>query len=41
MEAFFSWLNGIIWSNALIGLCLGAGLWFSIRTRFMQVRGFA
>ena len=40
MEAFFSWLNGIIWSNALIGLCLGAGLWFSIRTRFMQVRGF-
>ena len=41
MEAFFSWLNGIIWSNALIGLCLGAGLWFSFRTRFMQVRGFA
>ena len=41
MEAFFSWLNGIIWSNALIGLCLGAGLWFSIRTRFLQVRGFA
>ena len=41
MEAFFSWLNGIIWSNALIGLCLGAGLWFSIRTRFMQGRGFA
>ena len=40
MEAFFSWLNGIIWSNALIGLCLGSGLWFSIRTRFMQVRGF-
>ena len=40
MEAFFSWLNGIIWSNALIGLCLGAGLWFSIRTRLMQVRGF-
>lgn len=41
MEAFFNWLNGIIWSNALIGLCLGAGLWFSFRTRFMQVRGFA
>lgn len=39
MEAFFNWLNGIIWSNALIGLCLGAGLWFSFRTRFMQVRG--
>jgi AGCS family alanine or glycine:cation symporter len=33
-------LNGIIWSPALIYLCLGAGLYFSIRTRFMQVRGF-
>ncbi|WP_425605703.1 alanine/glycine:cation symporter family protein [Pseudoxanthomonas daejeonensis] len=41
VEAFFVWLNGIIWSNALIALCLGAGLWFSFRTRFMQVRGFA
>ncbi|MCR6662935.1 MAG: alanine:cation symporter family protein [Luteimonas sp.] len=40
MEAFFVWLNSIIWSNALIALCLGAGLWFSFRTRFMQVRGF-
>ena len=40
MEAFFAWINGIIWSNALIALCLGAGLWFSFRTRFMQVRGF-
>lgn len=33
-------VNGVIWSKALIGLCLGAGLYFSIRTRFMQVRGF-
>jgi AGCS family alanine or glycine:cation symporter len=41
VEAFFAWLNGIIWSNALIALCLGAGLWFTIRTRVMQVRGFA
>ena len=41
MEALLDWLNGIIWSNALIGLCLGAGLWFTIRTRVMQVRGFA
>jgi AGCS family alanine or glycine:cation symporter len=41
VEAFFVWLNGIIWSNALIALCLGAGLWFTVRTRFMQVRGFA
>jgi AGCS family alanine or glycine:cation symporter len=34
-------LDGLIWSSALIYLCLGAGLYFSIRTRFMQVRGFA
>ena len=32
-------LNAIIWSPALIYLCLGVGLYFSIRTRFMQVRG--
>jgi len=32
-------INDLIWSRALIGLCLGAGLYFSIRTRFMQVRG--
>lgn len=32
-------LNGLIWSPALVYLCLGAGLYFSIRTRFMQVRG--
>jgi alanine or glycine:cation symporter, AGCS family len=33
-------LDGLIWSPALIYLCLGTGLFFSIRTRFMQVRGF-
>lgn len=32
-------LNGLIWSPALIYLCLGVGLYFSFRTRFMQVRG--
>lgn len=40
MNEFVSMLNGIIWSPALIYLCLGTGLYFSIRTRFMQVRGF-
>jgi AGCS family alanine or glycine:cation symporter len=34
-----AFLNGIIWSRGLIYLCLGVGLYFSIRTRFMQVRG--
>lgn len=33
-------LNGLIWSQALIALCLGAGLYFSLRTRFLQVRHF-
>lgn len=32
------WFNGIIWSPALIYLCLGAGLFFSILTRFVQIR---
>jgi alanine or glycine:cation symporter, AGCS family len=41
MSAAIDALNGLIWSQALIYLCLGVGLYFSIRTRFMQVRGFA
>jgi len=40
MNEFVSTLNGYIWSPALIYLCLGVGLYFSIRTRFVQVRGF-
>ncbi|MFZ5967045.1 MAG: alanine/glycine:cation symporter family protein [Bacillota bacterium] len=31
-------LNGILWSKALIYLCLGVGLYFSVITRFLQVR---
>lgn len=41
MESIIEYINGIIWSNALIFMCLGAGLWFTLRTRFMQIRGFA
>jgi AGCS family alanine or glycine:cation symporter len=33
-------LNGYVWSSALIYLCLGAGLFYSILTRFVQVRLF-
>jgi len=40
VDAFIGLLNDWIWSKPLIALCLGAGLYFSIRTRFMQVRGF-
>jgi AGCS family alanine or glycine:cation symporter len=33
-------INGLIWSEALIYLALGAGLFFSLLTRFVQVRLF-
>ncbi|SHH00898.1 alanine/glycine:cation symporter family protein [Tepidibacter thalassicus] len=31
-------LNGLIWSKELVYLCLGAGIYFSLSTRFLQVR---
>jgi len=33
-------LNGFIWSPALIYLCLGTGLFFTVLTRFVQIRQF-
>jgi alanine or glycine:cation symporter, AGCS family len=38
MEQFVNWLNGVIWSPALIYLCLGVGFFYTITTRFLQVR---
>lgn len=40
METVIGELSGVVWSSALIYLCLGAGLYFSLRTRFLQVRYF-
>jgi AGCS family alanine or glycine:cation symporter len=40
MQEFVSTINGYVWSSALIYLCLGAGLFFSVLTRFAQVRHF-
>ncbi len=40
MQSLVDFLNGVIWSPALIYLCLGAGLFYSILTRFVQVRHF-
>ena len=40
MQEFVDLLNGWVWSPALIYLCLGVGLYFSLRTRFLQVRHF-
>lgn len=38
MSAVLEWLNGIIWSSALVYLCLGAGIYFTIRSRAVQIR---
>ncbi|MGR5145768.1 alanine/glycine:cation symporter family protein [Photobacterium alginatilyticum] len=40
MQSLVDFLNGIIWSPVLIYLCLGAGLFYSIATRFVQIRHF-
>lgn len=40
MQSILDFLNGIIWSPALIYLLLAAGLFFSVLTRFVQVRLF-
>ena len=40
METIVTLVNNIIWSPALVVLCLGAGLFYSIQTRFAQVRHF-
>ncbi|MGP5112867.1 alanine:cation symporter family protein, partial [Corynebacterium casei] len=39
MAAFLDWLNGVIWSPALVFLCLAAGVYFTIVTKFIQIRG--
>ena len=38
MEEIVNKVNSIIWSDALIILCMGAGIYFSFVTRFLQVR---
>lgn len=40
MQTFVNNLNEYIWSSWLVYLCLGAGAFFSILTRFAQVRHF-
>jgi AGCS family alanine or glycine:cation symporter len=43
MEAFAQFLgglNGFLWGNVLVYLLLGAGLYFTVRTRAIQVRLF-
>jgi AGCS family alanine or glycine:cation symporter len=40
MNEIVNSINNVIWSSALIYLCLGAGLFYSVMTRFAQVRHF-
>ncbi|MFC5731858.1 alanine/glycine:cation symporter family protein [Cytobacillus gottheilii] len=38
MEEFVGSLNNVLWSNPVIYICLAIGLFFTIMTRFLQVR---
>jgi len=38
MEGIINYVNDLVWSNALIVLCMGTGIYFSIATRFVQLR---
>ena len=40
VDKIVSIINDIVWSPVLVVLLVGAGLYFSIRTRFVQVRRF-
>ncbi|TWX73774.1 alanine/glycine:cation symporter family protein [Colwellia sp. C1TZA3] len=40
MQEIVNIINGYIWSPYLIYLCLGTGVFFSILTRFVQIRHF-
>lgn len=37
MKEIVEAINAVVWSDALILLCLGAGIYFSFATRFLQV----
>jgi len=38
MDELITYVKDLLWSNALIVLCLGAGIYFSVCTKFLQVR---
>lgn len=38
MEKYFEIISGYVWSYALIGLCIFSGVYFTIRTGFLQFR---
>ncbi len=38
MQGFINSILGVLWSDWMIYLCLGAGLFFTLKSRFVQVR---
>ena len=38
IENFVNWSNGILWSYVLIIMLIGMGLWFTVRSGFVQLR---
>ena len=40
MDKIIAFINDVVWSPALVVLLVFAGLYFSVRTRFVQVRRF-
>lgn len=40
MEKLVEWLVGQVWSIGLVVFALGAGVYFTIATRFLQIRYF-
>lgn len=38
LESFIAFVNDILWSYVLIIMLVGLGIWFSLRTHFVQVR---
>ncbi|VTR29178.1 Na+/alanine symporter [Serratia fonticola] len=40
MTDLINFINNILWSSVLIYLLLGAGIYFTLRTRFIQIRHF-
>lgn len=40
IQAIIMWLESVLWSVPMLVLCIGAGLIFSLSTKFLQVRYF-
>lgn len=38
LDTIVSFLNNILWSYVLIALLVGCGIWFTVRTGFVQIR---